>query len=182
MESQESGKFPVVIGGQFTPHIASTIFNLLDKQELTKSRSVSSTWKDVVDSRTNLWTDPELYRKAALEGNIDICQLFLDRSEDKNPKDVLGRTPLHFAAEKGFLPVCQEIMQDTDDKNPKDRDGNTPLHWAAGNGHLSICQLIVENVDDKNPKDNDGCSPLDLAKRYGHKQIQKLIENATSKN
>ena len=90
MGSQDSGKFPVVIGREFTPHIASVIFNLLDKQGLTKSRSVSSDWKDVVDSRTNLWTDPELYRKAAKEGNIDICPLFLDNSDDKNPKDALG--------------------------------------------------------------------------------------------
>ena len=88
MESQESGKFPLVIGGQFTPHIASTIFNLLDKQELTKSRTVSSTLKDVVDSRTNLWTDPELYRKAAEEGNLELCQMIIEKVDNKNHHSV----------------------------------------------------------------------------------------------
>ena len=73
MESYEGGAFPVVIGREFTPHIASVIFNLLDKQELRKSRSVSSVWKDVVDSRTDLWNDPQLYGEAAWEGNIHIC-------------------------------------------------------------------------------------------------------------
>ena len=111
MGSQESGKFPVVIGREFTPHIASVIFNLLDKQELRKSRSVSSVWKDVVDSRTDLWNDPQLYGEAAWEGNIEICRLFLDHSEDKNPKeDQYGSTPLHSAARAGN-PEGEEIYR-----------------------------------------------------------------------
>ena len=83
--NSHSGKFPMVIGREFTPHIANTIFNLLDKQDLTKSRSVSSTWKDVVDSRTNLWTDPELYKKAVKEGNLVICQMIIEKVDNKNP-------------------------------------------------------------------------------------------------
>ena len=85
MARQISGKFPVVIGREFTPHLASTIFNLLDKQELMKSRLVSSVWKEVVDSRTNLWTDPELYGKAAKEGNLNLCQMIIENVDNKNP-------------------------------------------------------------------------------------------------
>ena len=111
MGSKESGKFPVVIGREFTPHIASTIFKLLDKQGLVKSRSVSSIWKDIVDSQTNLWMDPELYRKAAIEGNLDFCRRIIEKVEDKNPrlKENPGSwvdyrtTPLHIAAKSGLL-------------------------------------------------------------------------------
>ena len=101
----------MVIGREFTPHIASTIFKLLDKQGLVKSRSVSSIWKDIVDSQTNLWMDPELYRKAAIEGNLDFCRRIIEKVEDKNPrlKENPGSwvdyrtTPLHIAAKSGLL-------------------------------------------------------------------------------
>ena len=61
-------EFPMVIGGAFTPHISRTIFNLLDKNALLKSRSVSSDWKNVVDVETDFWADH--YIKAAREGNL----------------------------------------------------------------------------------------------------------------
>ena len=109
MARQIGGNFPVVIGREFTPHIASAIFNLLDKQELTKSRSVSTTWKDVVDSRTNLWTDPTLYMRAVTEGNLDICQIIIQKVDNKNPplKSTWRGldTHLHIAAQEGHVEI-----------------------------------------------------------------------------
>ena len=135
MARQISGKFPLIIGGQFTPHIASTIFNLLDKQELTKSRSVSSTWKDVVDSRTTLWNDPELYREAAIEGNLEMCKMIIEKADNKNPTlKYGGLTPLHIAAGEGHVAICVLILDYLEDKNPKNDVGETPLHWAASTG------------------------------------------------
>ena len=190
MARQISGKFPVVIGREFTPHIASAIFNLLDKQELTKSRSVSTTWKNVVDSRTNLWTDLTLYQKAVNEGNLDICQIIIQKVDNKNPPlKSFGNpsdTPLHIAAQEGHVEICRLIISHVEDKNPKNDEGSTPLHSAATcdkPGSAEVYRLIMDEVDDKNPKNKWGYTPLHAATLYGNFEVSKLIvENVDEKN
>ena len=198
MAMQVNEKFPVVIGREFTPHIASIIFNLLDKKELTKSRSVSSMWKDVVDSKTNLWTDPELYGKAAKEGNLDFCQMIIKKVDNKNPplrnlSHISAPiwsgycTPLNTAATEGHVEICRLILDHLEDKNPKNQDGATPLHFAATAagkpGSAEVYRLIMNEVDDKNPKDNDGFTPLHCAAMLGNFEVSKLIvENVDEKN
>ena len=56
---------------------------------------------------------------AAGNGNLEICQLFLDSAEEKNPRGIDGWTPLHFAAKNGHLEVCQLIFENGTDKNPR---------------------------------------------------------------
>ena len=40
MSEIKTAPFPIVIGSVFTPHVASTIFNLLEKETQLKSRTV----------------------------------------------------------------------------------------------------------------------------------------------
>ena len=66
---------------------------------------------------------------------------------EKNPRNDIGFTPLHSAAQNGHFDVCQLILSFIQDKNPKsDITDITPLHYAAKNGHFEVCKLIVENV------------------------------------
>ena len=37
-------------------------------------------------------------------------EVLKDNFSERNPKDNLGETPLHFAAQNGHLPVCQLII------------------------------------------------------------------------
>ena len=117
--SLESGNFPLVIGKRFTPHVANVIFNMLDKQALMKSRLVSSDWKDVVDSQTNLWKDPVLYAKASVEGQVDFCQKIIERVDNKNPTIIEGPANSKYPITLGY---------------------DTPLHIAADQGHDEICR------------------------------------------
>ena len=193
--SLESGNFPLVIGGRFTPHVANVIFNMLDKQALVKSRSVSSVWKDVVDSQTDLWTDPVLYAWASVEGDVDICQKIIERVDDKNPsvgelpansfyqyQFQFNCTPLHMAAMQGHIDICRLIMSHLEDKNPKNvyGDGDTPLHET---GQLEVYQLIMNETADKNPKNKRGFTPLHRRAKWGNFEIcQLILENVDEKN
>ena len=42
--------------------------------------------------------------------DVKACQKILDKVQNKNPKDISGLTPLHWAAGKGHLLVCQLIF------------------------------------------------------------------------
>ena len=154
--------FPFVIRGEFTPHIAKSIFGLLDKQTMAKSRQVSKTWRRFVDDHTRLWRDVTQLQfvKAAGNGRHDICKLIIGQAENKNPANSWGWTPFHQAAVQGCIDICRLIMHNViGDKNPPDKHGATPLHWAVKNGHLDICQMIIANVDNKNPGDKEARHP-----------------------
>ena len=113
-------------------------------------------------------------------------QMILERANNKNPKDLEGKTPLHAAANWGNYDAFESIFEIIDDKNPKDSEGDTPLHIAAMEGHLQICKLIITNVSDKNPKNNLKITPLhDAAERNQHevcKLITKNIKDIHEKN
>ena len=59
---------------------------------------------------------------------------------------LLGRTPLHKAANNGHLEVCQLIMRQIFDKCPKDRYGLTPSDLARKKGHYDIVQLFKSKM------------------------------------
>ena len=87
MTENKSKPFPLVIESVSEPHIASTIFNLLDRKTQLKCRSVCSDWKDAVDYETDVWVDPSLYKKAARKGNVDLCGKIIEclRTGNKSP-------------------------------------------------------------------------------------------------
>ena len=190
-------------------HIGQAIFKELNGRDFCKSREVNRQWlyfinnervlknsyKKMIQDKVQDLTDEiegdryQIYKNqtpfhiAAERGYLPLCQLIIENSVVKNPKDNLGVTPLHGAAKKCHLAVCQLIVRNIGNKNPKCNIRLTPLHWAAGNGHLSICQLIVANVVDKNPKSSGGWTPLHFAAKFGHLSVcQLIIEKVDDKN
>ena len=57
-------------------------------------------------------------------------------SNDKNPEDADGYTPLHHAARYGHVELCRLIMDEIEDIFPKTKDKTTPLHLASRGGHI----------------------------------------------
>ena len=169
--------FPFVIEGELTPHIAEKIIRLLDKKTLLQCRAVSRYWRDFIDIDTNLWNEvtPQKFRKAALKGRLDVCQLFVYHAENKNPPGSTGNTPLHYAARGQHVEICRLIIDNVVNKNPPEQDGITPFHWAAQFGNLDLCRLIIDNVTDKNPFDKSGTTPLYSAACRGHVEVCRLI-------
>ena len=57
----------------------------------------------------------EMLKFSAKFGHGELCTFILNEIEEKNPKDEIGRTPLHIAAEFGNLDVCKMIMDEIKD-------------------------------------------------------------------
>ena len=123
---------------------------------------------------------------AAMRGHFNVVKYIVDNSEDKNPSDAIGDTPLHRAAMGGHLAIVRYIMDKLEDKSPKDQEGNTPLHYAAApvrpplqsvpvSRQLEVFKYIFEHVDEKNPANLNGITPLHLAATQPEIDIVKYI-------
>ena len=86
-----------------------------------------------------------------LAASEEICEFTIRKIVDKNPADINGETPLHFAAQNGHYKSHQIIFQNVFDRNPRNILGYFPLHVAALHGHFEIFVVTLPNVQDKNP-------------------------------
>ena len=120
----------------------------------------------------------------------------MDASEDKNPGNSDGVTPLHTAAANAQIEVMKCIMDTQEDKNPADSLGYTPLHNVTEKmknpedreerkRRLQAVKLIFDNVDDRNPAAKNGLTPLHFAAWVKGEQteiVELILNNVTSKN
>ncbi len=84
---------------------------------------------------------------AALRGgNHPAAQLLLQSGADGAAVDGLGKTPLHFAAEKGYIDIVTLLLEKYECTLNENYDefGNTPLHCAAEYGHYEVVQLLIQ--------------------------------------
>ena len=63
-----------------------------------------------------------------LKNIVGFTPLAIATSEDKDPRNVHGATPLHNAAYHGHLQICQNTIKNMEDKNPKNNSRTIPLH------------------------------------------------------
>ena len=122
--------------------------------------------------------------KAAWTG--DITNLH-NTTADVNSKDVLGRMPLHIAAEKGYADIVMFLVENGADVNFTDANGNTPLIFIIHKtGNLEITKRLIAKGAIVNTQNRTGETALMYAAWRGHSEIVEfLIEHhadATLKN
>lgn len=83
---------------------------------------------------------------ALRRGNHVAAQLLLQSGADGAAADGLGKTPLHFAAEKGYIDMVTVLLEKHECTLNENYDefGNTPLHCAAEYGHYEVAQLLLQ--------------------------------------
>ena len=71
----------------------------------------------------------ELYAAVA-QGKIAQITKLLDKGENIEQRDVLGSTPLHFAAREGADDILDTLIRRGADAHAKNNKGETPLDVA----------------------------------------------------
>jgi len=114
---------------------------------------------------------------AARDGDLAKVAALIKEHPDLVPsKDVKGRTPLHFAADKGRKEVAELLLANHAEVNAKDFTGDTPLHYASGSGHKDVAELLLAHKAEDNPQDFHGQTPLHLAAANGHAEVAALLK------
>ncbi|CAI5469951.1 unnamed protein product [Closterium sp. Yama58-4] len=100
---------------------------------------------------------PEGFGRSALclvcmeSGNSEAAALLLEAGADANRKDHLGRSPLHWCADRGWVRTAELLLKHGGDINIQThpdplclmQSGDTPLHWAAKAGRSLVVELLV---------------------------------------
>ncbi|PCD21162.1 hypothetical protein AU210_016588 [Fusarium oxysporum f. sp. radicis-cucumerinum] len=118
----------------------------------------------------------------ARHGLVISLQRFLEQGDTTsvNAKDVYGRTPLLYAAERGHAAAVQILLDGRANADIQDLAGATPLHWSVLRGHINIMTLLLERGASPFIHDNGGCTALDWAiegaQRTSAVCVEKLLE------
>ena len=100
-------------------------------------------------------------------------------------RDVLGRTPLHYAAELGHVSSMQLLLRIGEERHneadtssfidAKSLDGETSLMLAAAQGHEKDAEWLLFHLADVNATAINGCTALDNAAEAGFSGLVKLL-------
>ena len=113
---------------QFTPHHVVAAYGSKELYEYIANKTGQ------IDNRTSRLENTALHYSAEF-GNVGVFQFLIENSDDKNPRNIDGITPLHYAARQqnietkhGRLEICKAILAHVTDKNPRNNIGDTVLH------------------------------------------------------
>lgn len=76
-------------------------------------------------------------------GNAKIVERLLENAP-ANLKGTLGRTPLHYAAEKGRDKIVALLVDRKANLNAREFQEATPLQLAASKAHASVCRILLD--------------------------------------
>ena len=122
--------------------------------------------------------------ETAENGQVEVCQLLIERGANVNATNRSGITPLHLAAYYGHVEVCRLLIDRRADINTMTSSNWTPLHLAAFHGYVDACQLLIQAGANVNATTyNDGMTPLHWAATKGHVEVcQRLIQAKSNVN
>ena len=99
-------------------------------------------------------------------GNAVELKELLAAGANVNAKDMIDRTPLHWAAIYGYTERTKILLKAGAKVNAKNKIGWTPLHLAAWRGYTEVVKILLKAGADVNAMDKDGLTPLQMADYY----------------
>ena len=113
--------------------------------------------------------------RAARDGDITLCTLYLDAGVPTQCVCKNGWTPLHFAAINRHVDVMALLLDRGHDVECRSSDGQTPLHASAANGHREGIALLLERGHASECCTTKNVAPLHFAARNGHEEVVSLL-------
>ena len=109
-----------------------------------------------------------------------LLRLLLDSGANRNARDQLGQTPLHFAAAHADTLSLSILLDAGADIFATDAKGRTPLHFAAAEGNNAAIRCLLRRGAPINALDFSGNTPLEMAaaeERRGACRIMEELRN-----
>ncbi len=122
---------------------------------------------------------------AAMDGNLALVKKHIESNPSLvNRKNVVGRTPIFFAASHGHADIVNYLISKGAKVNVTDNNGNSPLHSAATGRDLTIIDILISRGARINSRNKNGETPLLLAVSGGTREenINRLLSRGADVN
>jgi ankyrin repeat protein len=118
---------------------------------------------------------PAVHYLSILTGSYSVLEAAPHRYRSSREKDLLGRSPLHIAAESNWTDKVQILLDDWGCSiNDVDAFGRSSLHIACSNRSTDMVETLLRNGA-KSTVTNDGWQPLHFAIANEDKSVVKLL-------
>ena len=103
---------------------------------------------------------------------LNIC------TDEDNPDNDIGSTPLMIAARNNHLEVVEYLVKNGAKVNQAKENGSTPLYIAAQEGHLEVVEYLVGQGAKVDQVVQDNWTPLHIAAENGFQEVvEYLVKN-----
>ncbi|MEE9572535.1 MAG: ankyrin repeat domain-containing protein, partial [Candidatus Neomarinimicrobiota bacterium] len=156
--------------------VAQNLFDAVDKGDIERITSLITDDPECINQREEKSGLTPLH-KAASNGQIDICKLFIEKGADIHATDNSQGTVLHFAAYYGHPEIIKLFIDKGIDANTQDNDGHTPIIWAVFGKKTNTIDELIKHGADLNPPIRIGRSVLHLAAANSNTEVIKYLLN-----
>ena len=150
-------------------HLAESIFENLDNQNLSKCREVGQSWKSFIDCNNLVWI--RIQKEYPLSKHkftfLDVLStkhnlFFYQKDQNKmdSMKEMLKeiQSDLHLAALTGQTETFKILFEENfrrkkNLETPSYDVGMPPFYLASGRGNLEVCRFIIEKIGNPSTKD-----------------------------
>ena len=108
---------------------------------------------------------------AALNGNVEIVQMLLDRYAEIGAVNLDGATALHYAAQSMNMEIIEMLLSRGANVNAADINMITPVHLAVANNSKEITTLLLSRGANVDGKGNNPRTPQRIAADAGYLPI-----------
>ncbi|XP_076684312.1 uncharacterized protein LOC143377171 [Andrena cerasifolii] len=113
---------------------------------------------------------------AAINGEVELVRVLLDKGAKVDARNSHGKTPLHNGVTSRKTEIVELLLNKGANVNHRDNSDITSLHLAAENGTEDIIELLLVRGANVNAKTQDGKTPLHIAVERGYIVIVKYLE------
>lgn len=116
--------------------------------------------------------------QATRVGDIGALKWLAEQGTNLKHPDIMGRTPLHEAAQMGHTECIHFLLASSANPNDVDWRGSTALHYACMSGQVNSVKVLLENERTvPNVKDVSGRTPLLVAAHSKKVELLKTLVN-----
>ncbi|XP_060656800.1 ankyrin-2 [Drosophila nasuta] len=109
------------------------------------------------------WLGMSALHFAAMNNQLEICEILLQGGINMDAKTKVDRTPLHLACYYGHERIVSLLLALKCAVNARDMLRMTPLHWAVEKRHKSIVRMLLKSHADVTLISKFGKTPVALA-------------------
>ena len=113
---------------------------------------------------------------AALLGNWDMIELFLDHGIDVNHTNNKADTPILWASRWSHIDTVKKLIERGADVNASNDKGSSPLYWAVRYGFPELTEVLLQaNANVHQQRKLGLMTPIVLAAALGYDDIVKIL-------